>query len=273
MNQPPFEVADIVRAAGKSFIEKNRSRLSWQHLRVLRAIERCRTAALGGHVDQCSRCGHQAISYNSCRNRHCAKCQTNARDKWLADREQELLDVPYVHVVFTLPHQLSYLALSNKKVVYDLLFRASAATLLEIAADAKHLGADIGFMSVLHTWGQNVLHHPHIHCVIPAGSLSLDHQHWVRPRYAFFLPVKALSRVFRGKFRAGLKRAFRQKQLTFPGTLAPLAKERAFRSFLRSLVRQHWVVYAKRPFGGPQHVLHYLARCVPQTGQTRESSN
>ncbi len=260
MNQPPFEVADIARAVGKDFIEKNRSRLTWQHLRVLRAIERCRTAALGGHLDQCSRCGHQAISYNSCRNRHCAKCQTNARDKWLTARETELLDVPYVHVVFTLPHQLSQLALSNKRVLYDLLFRASAATLLEIAADGKHLGADIGFMSVLHTWGQNVLHHPHVHCVIPAGGLSLDHQHWVRPRYAFFLPVKVLSRVFRGKFRAGLKKAFYRKQLTFSGALAPLARERTFRSFLRSLFLQNWFVYAKPPFGGPQHVLHYLAR-------------
>ena len=168
--------------------------------------------------------------------------------------------MPYVHVVFTLPHQLSPLALANKKVLYDLLFRASAATLLEIAADPKHLGADIGFMSVLHTWGQNVLHHPHAHCVIPAGGLSLDHQHWIHPRYAFFLPVKVLSRVFRGKFTAGLKRAFRKRQLAFPGSLQPLAQERAFRSFLRSLFHQDWVVYAKPPFGGPQHVLHYLAR-------------
>ena len=224
MNAPPFEVADIVRAAGKSFIEKHRSRLNWQHLRVLRAIERCRTAALGGHLDQCSRCGQQAISYNSCRNRHCGKCQTNARDRWLADREKELLNVPYVHVVFTLPHQLSQLALANKRALYDLLFRASATTLLEIAADPKHLGADIGFMSVLHTWGQNVLHHPHVHCVIPAGGLSLDHQRWIHPRYAFFLPVKVLSRVFRGKFHAGLKKAFRKKQLTFPAPSRHLHK-------------------------------------------------
>ena len=260
MNPPPFEVADIVRAAGKGFLEKNRSRLTWQHLRVLRAVERCRTAALGGHLDQCSRCGHQAISYNSCRNRHCAKCQTNARDQWLRARQTELLDVPYVHVVFTLPHELSQLALANKRILYDLLFRASAATLLEIAADPKHLGADIGFISVLHTWGQNVLHHPHAHCVIPAGGLSLDHQHWVHSRYAFFLPVKVLSRVFRGKFTAGLKRAFRKRQLAFPGSLQPLAQERAFRSFLRSLFCQEWFVYAKPPFGGPQHVLHYLAR-------------
>jgi hypothetical protein len=260
MNPPPFEVADIIRVAGKSFIEKNRSWLGWQHLRVLRAIEGCRTAALGGHLDQCSRCGHQAISYNSCRNRHCAKCQTNARDKWLAAREKELLPVRYVHVVFTLPHQLSRLALSNKKVLYDLLFRASAATLLEIAADPKHLGAEIGFMSVLHSWGQNVLHHPHVHCVIPAGGLSLDQQRWVRPRYPFFLPVKVLSRVFRGKFTAGLKKAFRKKELNFPGVLQSLAQETAFRSFLRSLFRQDWMVYAKPPFGGPQHVLQYLAR-------------
>ena len=202
----------------------------------------------------------QAISYNSCRNRHCGKCQTNARDRWLADRQKELLNVSYVHVVFTLPHQLSHLALANKRTLYDLLFRASAATLLEIAADPKHLGAEIGFMSVLHTWGQNVRHHPHAHCVIPAGGLALDHQRWIRPRYAFFLPLKVLSRVFRGKFTAGLKRAFRKRQLTFPGSLQPLVHERAFRSFLRSLFRQDWVVYAKPPFGGPRHVLHYLAR-------------
>ena len=260
MKQPSIEMADIIRSAGKSFIEKNRSWFSWQHLRVLRAIARCRTAALGGHLDRCSRCQHQAISYNSCRNRHCAKCQTRARDQWLAAREKELLPVPYVHVVFTIPYELSMLALANKKVIYDLLFRASAATLLEIAADKKHLGADIGFLSVLHTWGQNVLHHPHVHCVIPAGGLSLDHDNWVRPRYAFFLPVKVLSRVFRGKFVAGLKRAFRKGKLIFPSTLNALAQAPAFRSFLRSLYRNDWVVYAKPPFGGPHHVLHYLAR-------------
>jgi hypothetical protein len=260
MNKPPFEVADIIRVAGDGFIEKNRSRLSWQHLRVLRAIERCRTAALGGHRDRCSRCGHEAISYCSCRNRHCGKCQTNARNKWLAAREKELLSVPYVHVVFTLAHQLSSLALANKRILYDLLLRASAETLLEIAADPKHLGADIGFMSVLHTWGQNVLHHPHVHCVIPSGGLSPDQQRWVQPRYAFFLPVKVLSRVFRGKFVDGLKKAFRRGKLSFTGALQSLAKETAFRSFLRSLFPDDWVVYAKPPFGGPLHVLHYLAR-------------
>jgi hypothetical protein len=183
MNRPPFEVADIVRQNGNSFVAKNRSWLTWLHLRVLNAIEFCRTATLGGHLDRCSRCGHEAISFHSCRNRHCPKCQTNAREKWLTARSKELLPVRYVHVVFTLPHELSWLILHNKKVIYDLLFRTTAATLLEIAADPRHLGAEIGFLSVLHTWGQTLQHHPHIHCVIPAGGLSLDHQRWIHPRY------------------------------------------------------------------------------------------
>jgi hypothetical protein len=258
VSRPPIEVADIIRAAGKDFIEKQRSGLAGK---VLSAIERCRSAALGGHRDRCSRCGHTvAISYNSCRNRHCPKCQTNARDKWLAARQRELLAVPYVHVVFTLPHALAPLAFHNKKLLYTLLFRASAATLLEIAADPKHLGAEIGFLSALHTWGQNLLHHPHVHCVIPAGGLSPNHKAWVHPRYPFFLPVKVLSRVFRGKFVAELKRAFRKGELCLPGMLQPLAQDKAFRSFLRTLFRHDWVVYAKPPFGGAQHVLHYLAR-------------
>ena len=260
MKPPPFEVADIIRAHGNSFVDRNRSWLTWQHLRVLSAIEHCRTAALGGHLDRCHQCGHETISFNSCRSRHCPKCQTNAREKWLAARKEELLPVKYVHVVFTIPHELSWLALQNKKVVYDLLFHASAATLHEIAADPRHLGADIGFLSVLHTWGQNLQVHPHIHCVIPAGGLSLDHQHWVHPRYAFFLPVKVLSRVFRGKFVAGLKRAFREGTLLFPGKMKCLARQKAFHAFLRQLFRHDWVVYAKRPFGGPEHVLQYLAR-------------
>jgi hypothetical protein len=260
MNTPPFEVADIIRLHGNSFIERNRSWLTWPHVRVLLAIERCRTAALGGHRDRCCLCGHETTSFNSCRSRHCPKCQTNARNRWLAARGKELLPVPYVHVVFTLPHELSWLALQNKKVVYDLLFQASAATLLEIAADPKHLVAEIGFLSVLHTWGQTLQHHPHIHCVIPTGGLSPDHQHWIHPRYAFFLPVKVLSRVFRGKFVAGLKAAHQQRRLLFPGSLKSLAQDKAFQSFLRLLYRNDWVVYAKRPFGGPTHVLQYLAR-------------
>ena len=260
MNRPPLEVADIIRAVGRSFSEKNRSWLTGLHRKVLSAIERCRTAALGGHKDQCSRCGYQAISYNSCRNRHCPKCQTNARDKWLAARQRELLAVPYVHVVFTLPHELAPLALYNKKLLYDLLFRTSAASLLEIAADSKHLAAEIGFLSVLHTWGSNLLHHPHVHCVVPAGGLSPDHERWVRPRYPFFLPVKVLSRVFRGKYVSGLQQMFQKGDLCLPGALQPLAQRKAFHSFLRTLFRHDWVVYAKRPFGGPEHVLHYLAR-------------
>jgi Putative transposase/Transposase zinc-binding domain len=260
MSRPPFEVADIIRQHGNRFAARNRSWLTWLHLRVLYAIEFCRTATLGGHLDRCSQCGHEAISFNSCRNRHCPKCQTNVRDKWLAARSRELLPVSYVHVVFTLPHELSWLALQNKKVVYDLLFRSSAATLLEVAADPKHLGAEIGFLSVLHSWGSNLLHHPHVHCVIPSGGLSRDHQRWIYPRYPFFLPVKVLGRVFRGKFVAGLKDAFHQGTLKFPGSLQPLAQKKAFDAFLRPLFRQDWMVYAKRPFGGPEHVLHYLAR-------------
>ena len=258
MNRPPLEVADLIRVAGQRFVERSRHWLTGQHRKVLAAIERCRTAALGGHLDECSRCGNRTISYNSCRNRHCPKCQANARDRWIEARRKELLPTPYVHVVFTLPHLLAPLALRNKKVVYDLLFRTSAATLLAVARNPKHLGADIGFFSVLHTWNQKLEHHPHVHCVVPAGGLSLDHACWIRPRYPFFLPVKVLSRVFRGKFVAALKRAFADGQLSFHGNLRFLAQPKAFSCFLRQLFRQDWVVYCKKPFGGPEHVLHYL---------------
>jgi hypothetical protein len=258
MDRSPLEVADLVRAAGDKLIEHSRKWLTWAHVKVLRAIERCRTAALGGHVDECSRCGQRVISYNSCRNRHCPKCQANARDKWLDARSQELLPAPYVHVVFTLPHELASLALQNKKVVYGLLFRTSAETLLEIARDPKHLGAEIGFFSVLHTWNQKLEHHPHVHCVVPAGGMSPDHTRWIKPRYLFFLPVKVLGRVFRGKFVAALRRAVADGKLTFHGNLAFLAQPKAFSSYLRQLFRHDWVVYSKRPFGGPEHVLRYL---------------
>ena len=260
MTRPLLEVADIVRAQGNRFLENNCRWIHWAHRKVLLAIARCRTAALGGHRDQCPRCGYRTLSYNSCRNRYCPKCQCAARDKWIAARHNELLPVNYVHVVFTLPHQLSPLALQNKQVLYDLLFRASAETLLEVAVDPRHLGAEIGFLSVLHTWGQNLLHHPHIHCLIPSGGLSPDHTQWIHPRYPFFLPVGVLSRVFRGKFVAALQRRFQQRQLKFSGVLQPLQNEKVFRSFLRPLFRQDWVVYAKPPFGGPHHVLGYLAR-------------
>jgi hypothetical protein len=261
MSRPPFEVADLIRSAGAAFIERNRQWIGWKHVKVLLAITRCRTAALGGHVDQCTRCGHRAtISYNSCRNRHCPKCQTAARDRWIAARQKELLPTRYVHVVFTLPASLAPLTLQNKKFIYGLLLRASAETLLEVACDPRHLGAEIGFFSVLHTWNQKLGLHPHVHCVIPAGGLSLDHTHWIKSRSRFFLSIIVLRRVFRGKFVAGLKHAFQSGRLNLRGNLAALAQPKTFAAWLRSLFRKDWVVYAKPPFGGPEYVLHYLGR-------------
>lgn len=258
MNRPPLEVADIVRYAGQSFIERSRKWINGQHEKVVLAITRCRTAALGGHRDQGSDCGHIAISYNSCRNRHCPRCQGNARLRWLQARQRELLPTHYVHVVFTLPRELAPLALQNKRLIYNLLFHASAQTLLEIARDPRHLGAEIGFFSVLHTWNQRLQHHPHVHCVVAAGGLTPDHGRWISSHHTFFLPVKVLSRVFRGKFVAALKHAFHQAKIEFHGRLAPLAQPRTFASWLRVLFRQDWVVYSKPPFGGPEHVLRYL---------------
>lgn len=258
MHGPPLEVADLVRSAGRNFIERNRSWLNRLHLKVLTAIERCRTAALGGHLDQCVRCGHRAISFNSCRNRHCPKCQANARDHWLEARQRELLPTPYVHVVFTLPHELAPLALQNKRVMYDLLFRISAETLLEIARDPKHLGAEIGFFSVLHSWNQKLEHHPHIHCVVPAGGLAPDHTHWVPSQRKFFLPGDVLAEVFRGKFREALEEAFAKGKLGFYGSMKTFARPKAFAQLLRLTFRKKWVVYLKRPFGGPEHALRYL---------------
>jgi hypothetical protein len=256
-----LEVADVIRSAGTAFIERNRHWLHWQHIKVLRAIRRCRTAALGGHLDQCTRCGHRAaISYNSCRNRHCPKCQTSDRERWIAARQRELLPTRYVHVVFTLPHRLAPLALQNKKVLYDLLFRATAETLLEVARDPRHLGAEIGFFSVLHTWSQKLGLHPHVHCVIPAGGLSPDHTHWIASRKRFFLPIHVLRRVFRGKFVAGLRQAFQLGQLNFHGDLTLLAQPKTFAAWLRPLYRNDWIVYLKPPFGGPEYVLQYLGR-------------
>jgi hypothetical protein len=260
MSRPAVEVADILRAQGRRFLQRNGNWLRFQQLKVMRAIAGCRTAALGGHVDVCWQCGYSALSYNSCRNRHCPKCQVQARRRWLAAREQELLATRYFHVVFTLPQPLRPLAAHNPAVLYDLLFTSSATTLLEVAADPRHLGAQIGFCSVLHTWGQNLLHHPHVHCVIPAGGLAPDHSQWIHPRYPFFLPVKVLSRVFRGKFIAGLRRAFQRGELRFPRELTRLALPQRFAAFLRTLFRQDWVVYAKPAFGGPAQVLRYLGR-------------
>lgn len=258
MDRPPLEVADVIRAAGPAFLDRCLSCFDRQHLKALNAIQRCRTAALGGHVDACSRCGLRTISYNSCRNRHCPKCQANARHRWLQARRAELLPVRYVHVVFTIPHELSLLALLNKKLVYGLLFRASAETLLQVARDPRHLGADIGFFSVLHTWNQKLEHHPHVHCVVPEGGIAPDGTRWVRPRGNFFLPVKVLGRVFRGKFTAALRAAFTAGELRFPTRMKLQARAHYFKDILRQCHRHDWVVYAKPPFGGPEHVLQYL---------------
>jgi hypothetical protein len=260
VTRPPWEVADIVHRAGRRFVDRNRERLTWPQVKVLHAIARCRTAALGGHRDQCDRCGHQAISYNSCRNRHCPKCQTNARDKWLSARQRELLPATYYHLVFSVPHKLVPLMWQNQKVLFKLLFEASAETLLEVAADPQHLGAEIGFLSVLHTWGQTLQRHPHVHCVVPGGGLSRDHQRWIPSPPKFFLPVKVLSRVFRRKFLDRLRSAFRSKRLAFHGSCHGWENRKAFYAFLDTLLEHDWVVYAKQPFGGPEHVLHYLAR-------------
>jgi len=254
------EVADILRIQGQRFLDRYRASFDFQQLKAFRALQNCRTAALGGHLDACPQCGFQAISYNSCRNRHCPKCQAQARERWLAAREEELLPTSYFHVVFTVPHELNLLAQDNPRQFYHLLFTASAATLLEVAADPKHLGEEIGILSILHTWGQNLLSHPHLHCVIPAGGISLDHSRWVHPRYSFFLPAKVLSRAFRGKFIAGLKRLYRRRQLRCAGPCAALADEKQFRQLLRRLHRQDWVVYAKPAFGGARQLLRYLGR-------------
>jgi hypothetical protein len=261
MSRPLWEVADIIRSAGADFIGRNRHWLCWTHLKVLLAIARCRTAALGGHLDESTDCGHRAtISYNSCRNRHCPKCQTAARQRWIAARRRELLPSPYVHVVFTLPPQLASLALQNKKLIYGLLLRASAETLLEVARNPAHLGAEIGFFSLLHTWNQKLQLHPHVHCVVPAGRLSLDHRRWIPSHPRFFLPIAVLRRVFRGKFLAALRSAFQHGQLHLAGELAPLAHPKLFAAWLRPLFRKDWIVYSKPPCGGPDYVLQYLGR-------------
>ena len=260
MARPPLEVADLIRAAGEAFIERSCQWIRWKHVKVLRALARCRTAALGGHLDECTRCGHRAISFNSCRDRHCPKCQIAARERWIAARRRELLPTHYLHVVFTLPSRLAPLVLQNKKVLYDLLFRTSAETLLEVARNPKHLGAEIGFFSVLHTWSQKLKIHPHVHCVVPAGGLSPDHTRWVRSPDNYFLPKKVLCKTFRGKFVDALEQAFQNGQLRFEGDLKLLAQPKIFAAWLRPLFRQDWVVYLKRPFGGPEYVLHYLGR-------------
>lgn len=260
MRPSGLEVADVFRQIGPAYRQEHADALSGGQLRVMRDIERCRTAALGGHVEQCDACGHRRVSFNSCRNRHCPKCQSLTRAQWLEDRQREVLPVEYFHVVFTVPQEIAAIAHQNKAVVYDILFRATAETLRTIAAEPKHLGAEIGFIAVLHTWGQNLMHHPHLHCVVPGGGVSLDGKRWVRCRPGFFLPVRVLSRLFRRLFIAHLCDAFDNKKLEFCNALAGLEDAAAFAAYLNPASHAEWVVYAKPPFGGADQVLAYLGR-------------
>ena len=260
MSRPSLEVADIFRGHGPAWRRANAGHVSLDQLKVMSAIENCRTAALGGHVARCEKCAHSQISYNSCRNRHCPKCQSAAAKDWLAAREADLLPVPYYHVVFTLPAAIADIAYQNKAVVYDLLFKVSAETMLMIAVDPKHLGARIGITSVLHSWGSAMTHHPHVHMIVPGGGISPDGERWVACRPGFFLSVRVLSRLFRRLFLEKLIATHKAGRLKFFGDLAVLADVQAFAAYLVPLRRAEWVVYAKRPFGGPQAVLAYLSR-------------
>ena len=260
MSRPSLEVADIFRDHGAAWRRAHAGHVSLGQLKVMSAIESCHTAALGGHVARCEACAHTLIAYNSCRNRHCPKCQGAAAKQWLAEREAELLPVSYYHVVFTLPAPVADIAYQNKAVIYDLLFRAAAETLITIAADPKHLGARIGLTAVLHTWGSALTHHPHVHRIVPGGGLSLNGERWIACRPGFFLPVRVLSRLFRRRFLESLAAAHDAGRLQFFGDHAALADRAAFASYLAPLRRTEWVVYSKRPFGGPEQVLAYLAR-------------
>jgi len=258
-------VADIFRRRGPAWRASHAGHVSLGQLKVMSAIERCRTAALGGHIERCEDCAHLRVSYNSCRDRHCPKCQATAAKEWLADRRAELLPVPYFHVVFTLPGPIADIAHQNKAVVYDLLLRVAAETLITIAADPKHLGARIGLTAVLHTWGSALTHHPHAHIIVPGGGFSADRQHWISCRPGFFLSVRVLSRLFRRLFLERLMAAYHAGRLEFFADQAALAEPATFQTFLAALRRREWVVYAKRPFGGPDAVLAYLSRYTHRT--------
>ena len=268
MSRPVIELADIFRKHGEAYRAEHPLPLG--QLRVMRAIETCRTAVLGGHLEVCSQCEHSRIAYNSCRNRHCPKCQNTERLKWLADRETELLPVEYFHVVFTIPEELAKIAFYSKSVVYGILFRTAAETLLTIARDSKHLGAEIGFFGVLHTWGQNLLHHPHVHFVVPGGGPDADSRRWISCRPGFFLSVKVLSRLFRRLFLQALEKAFNKNELQFFGELEHLHTAAAFLRYLAPIRRSEWVVYAKPPFGGPQQALAYLGRYTHRVAISNE---
>src|SRR6202167_3678128 len=260
MDRPKLEVADVLRPYGPASRARHGAPMSTGQRRVMTAIEVCGRAALGGHLERCDDCGHERNAFNSCRDRHCPKCQSLARACWIEDRKAELLEVPYFHVVFTVPEQIAAIALQNKEVVYAILFRATAETLTTIAADRKHLGAEIGFFTVLHSWGQNLLFHPHLHCVVPGGGISLDGTRWVACRPGFFLPVRVLSRLFRGLFLHYLQKAFLAGKLKFFSSLQHLNEHAAFLQHLAPVRLTEWVVYCKPPFAGPQQVLNYIGR-------------
>jgi hypothetical protein len=260
VSRPAIEVADIFRRLGPAWRHANAGHVSLGQLKVMSAIETCRTAALGGHVERCEDCAHTQIAYNSCRDRHCPKCQAVAAKEWLAAREAELLPVPYFHIVFTLPAPIADIAYQNKRVLYDILFKAAAETLITIAADPKHLGARIGLTAVLHTWGSALTHHPHVHVIVPGGGIAPDGQHWISCRPGFFLPVRVLSRLFRRLFLAKLTAAYAAGHLQFFGNHTALTDPEAFKNYLAPVRRAEWVVYSKRPFGGPEAVLAYLSR-------------
>ena len=264
MIRPRLEVAEVFREFTPAFLHRYGDTISPDQRRVLWHVARCRTAELGGHVEECDRCGHRRIAYNSCRNRHCPKCQAAARAQWLEQRSAELLPVEYFHVVFTLPHEIGPLALQNRRRIYGMLFQAAAESLLTIAADPRHLGAQIGFLAVLHTWGQNLHLHPHVHCVVPGGGLSPDRSQWIACRPGFFLPVRVLSRLFRAKFLSFLRDAQEHRQILFHGQQRYLEEPARFRQLVAALREKEWVVYAKPPFGGPEVVLKYLARYTHQ---------
>jgi hypothetical protein len=260
VSRPAIEVADIFRRLGPAWRHANAGHVSLGQLKVMSAIETCRTAALGGHVERCEDCAHTQIAYNSCRDRHCPKCQAVAAKEWLAAREAELLPVPYFHIVFTLPAPIADIAYHNKRVLYDILFKAAAETLITIAADPKHLGARIGLTAVLHTWGSALTHHPHVHVIVPGGGIAPDGQQWIPCRPGFFLPVRVLSRLFRRLFLAKLTAAHDAGRLQFFGNHTALTDPEAFKNYLAPLRKAEWVVYSKRPFGGPEAVLAYLSR-------------
>jgi hypothetical protein len=260
MSRAGLEVADVFRHFGQAFRDQHGTSLSAARHRAMMAIETCRTAALGGHVERCGDCGHQRVAYNSCRNRNCPKCQGLARAQWLEDRQAELLDVPYFHVVFTVPDEIAVIAFQNQVAVYDILFRAVSETLSRIAADAKHLGAEIGFLAVLHTWGQNLMHHPHLHCLVPGGGIAPGGKSWIACKPGFFLSVRVLSRMFRGLFLHELEKAFAAGTLNFFSEYRHLHEPAAFHRYLAPAYATDWVVYAKRPFAGPAQVLEYVGR-------------